>query len=249
MSINPADNALIEKFLLGQLSDPEIDDFNCRLNCDREFARKFRLIKTFPEMMSEAGKIEMDRKLNEAVERVLAEKASHSQKKKRLLWIGGGVAVLGVILIILLLVYRQSKQPVEPEQTNMTAPPEKVVTQAVPAIKKDTATPISKPVNTEEKIVKVLPAEISTPKITAAISPSGGTTYSRKGTIVFKWTQKCDTFTRLCIYSETNGKLMLWRGVTPGLQEYKIPGSYLLPGKFFWYVRSKEDKHSFTVVE
>jgi hypothetical protein len=42
---------------------------------------------------------------------------------------------------------------------------------------------------------------------------------------------------------------MLWRGITRGLQEYKIPGSYFMPGKFYWCLGTKEEKHSFTIIE
>jgi hypothetical protein len=249
MSINPNDNALIEKYLLGQLSEQEINDFNSRIECDREFARKFRLIKTFPEMMSEAGRIEMDRKLNEAVEQVLARKASHKTLKNWLLGIGGAIIALGIILIIIFLVLNQSGKASKKEEISVKTTQEKALAPKVAVVKKDTLVPVPHPVAPVVKEVQPSASPVSTLKITGSIFPSGGTVCSRKETIVFKWTQKCDTFTRLCIYSETNGKLMLWRGVTPGLQEYKIPGDYLLPGKFYWYVRSKEDKHSFTVVE
>jgi hypothetical protein len=249
MSINPDDNVLIEKYLLGQLSDTEIEDFNCRVNCDHEFARKFRLIKTFPEMMSEAGRIEMDRKLNEAVEQVLARKASHKTIKKWLLGISAVVIALGIILIIIFPVLNQSGKAPKEEEISVKTSQEKVIAPKVAAVKKDIPAPVPQPVTQVVKEVQSSASPVPTLKITGAVFPSGGAICSRKETIDFKWTQKCDTFTRLCIYSETNGKLMLWRGVTPGLQEYKIPGDYLLPGKFYWYVRSKEDKHSFTVVE
>ena len=68
MSTDLADNALIEKYLLRKLSDKEVEAFELRLEDDREFSRKFRLIKTFPEMMSEEGRKEMEGKMNEAIE-------------------------------------------------------------------------------------------------------------------------------------------------------------------------------------
>src|ERR1035438_9820849 len=63
MSNIPVDNDLIERYLLGKLTDEEIHDFLARVENDRELARKFRLIKMFPEMMSEQGRGEYERKL------------------------------------------------------------------------------------------------------------------------------------------------------------------------------------------
>jgi hypothetical protein len=250
MSTDPADNALIEKYLLGKLTKTEIAEFHARLDNDREFARKFRLIKMFPEMMSEPSRLEMEKKLHEAAERVMAEKASRSPRKKILIWVGSAFVAAIVILIILFIVVKLSHRPAQPEQANVKTPPEKVKMPVVTPPKKDSTVKAPQPVKTEIKeIQKTPPAEETAQIMTGSVTPTGGVACSRKDLIIFRWTQKCDTFTRLCIYSETNGKLMLWRGITPGTQQYKIPGNYLYPGKFYWYVRSKEEKHSFAVVE
>src|ERR1035437_5189151 len=46
MNDDPVDNELIERYLLGKLTDAEVRSFKIRLGADREFARKFRLIST-----------------------------------------------------------------------------------------------------------------------------------------------------------------------------------------------------------
>ena len=58
MDTNQADIDLIERYLNGKLTSSEVYNFENRLGEDREFARKCRLLKTFPEMMREAGDIE-----------------------------------------------------------------------------------------------------------------------------------------------------------------------------------------------
>lgn len=249
MSIDPADNALIEKYLLGKLTKTEIAEFHARVDDDREFARKFRLIKMFPEMMSEPSRLEMEKKLKETADRVIADKASRFPRKKILTLTGSVVVVTGVILLILFIIVKLSHRPAQPEQANIKTPPEKVEMPVVTPPKKDSTVKASQPVKTEVKEIQKTPVEETSQKITGTVTPTGGVACSRKDLIIFRWTQKCDTFTRLYIYSETNGKLMLWRGITPGTQQYKIPGNYLYPGKFYWYVRSKEEKHSFAVVE
>jgi hypothetical protein len=86
-------------------------------------------------------------------------------------------------------------------------------------------------------------------KTISLLSPADGMTVPRKEVILFNWTQKTDSFTRFYIFSELNGQVVLWRGITPGKREYKVPGLYLLPGKYYWYVGSKEEMHTFTVIE
>ncbi|MEI6173600.1 MAG: hypothetical protein WCR01_07580 [Bacteroidota bacterium] len=58
MDPKSADANLIEKYINGKLTPAEVHDFENRLDEDREFARKYRFIKTFPEMMKDAGDVE-----------------------------------------------------------------------------------------------------------------------------------------------------------------------------------------------
>jgi hypothetical protein len=246
MSFDPADNDLIEKYLLGKLTDPEISAFKDRLYEDREFARKFRLIKTFPEMMSEAGKAEMDRKLTEAVEKVLAGNPDRSRKKTYfILGIVTFIAVAGIILLVL-SPWKDHPEPVVNSEKKVS-PISTAAKTRVTSTKKDSVS-TQQPettVNKEDQEKRSVPDL----KTSGTATPDGGAKLSRKETILFKWTQKFDTFTRFTIFSDADGRLMLWRGVTPGIQECSIPGSYLIAGKFYWCVGSTEKRHSFVVVE
>jgi hypothetical protein len=248
MSFDPADNDLIEKYLLGKLDDREIAAFNYRLGEDREFARKFRLIKTFPEMMSEAGRIEFEKKLSQAVERVMDVKTNRSGKKLLLIW--GSVSVIGVAGIILLIFFLSKNRTEQPSAREQHPVPEGTAVKTIPAkARKDTiATAVQSSSQPGEKEM-IKGTAIADQKKAGPASPDGGTKFSRKEMILFQWTQKSDTFTRLYIYTETGDNLMLWRGIMPGIQEYKIPGSYLMPGKFYWCVGKKENRHSFVVIE
>ena len=251
MSVDPADNALIERYLLGKLTDAEIADFNARLECDREFARKFRLIKMFPEMMTEAGRKELEKKIIEAAERLMAEKPPRYPNKKLLLW--GAVSVSILVIVLLLIIFsgkHRTPQTATIEQNKIMVH-ETVSNAVVPAPGKDTAVPATqKIVNPQVKEVQKRPAPSILQKAIGPVSPEGNAKFYRKDTIFFRWNQKCDTFTRLYIYSDANNMLMLWRGITPGIQKYRIPGTYLFPGTYYWYVGSaKDDKHSFMVVE
>ena len=67
--------------------------------------------------------------------------------------------------------------------------------------------------------------------------------------ILFNWTQKTDSFTRFYIISELHDQVMFWRGIKPGIREYKVPGNYLFPGKYYWYIGTKEEKHTFIINE
>ncbi|MCX6244850.1 MAG: hypothetical protein NTU98_09110 [Bacteroidetes bacterium] len=248
MNTDPADNDLIERYLLGKLTDKEISGFHARLGEDREFSRKFRLIKTFPEMMSEGGRIELEKKLTEAVDRVMEGKAPRFRKRRYLIWGSVSVIVLtGAILLIIFLGKNRKEQSASNEQNII--PKDTAVKIAIAAARKDTATLITQQsAKPEEKKMQESPV-ISGQKTAGLSAPDGGAKFSRKETILFKWTQKFDTFTRLSIYTEQGDKLMLWRGVTPGLQEYKVPGNYLMTGKFYWCVGTKEDRHSFVIIE
>jgi hypothetical protein len=197
MSNIPCDNDLIERFMLGKLTPTEIQDFEIRLDEDREFARKFRLIKMFPEMMSKEGKLEYDRILTESSAPIEHKKTAHSLKSRYIIWFS--VSALILIIVVLLFIFLGSNQKKE-----NVAGEEKV--QNDTTIVKPKATPV-------KDTTKVVPVQQPEPKATPAtaagtsqkpielITPADGMSFSRTETILFTWTQKIDTFTRFYIVS------------------------------------------------
>lgn len=245
MGNNLNDNELIEWYLLGKLSDADIRTFKDRLYDDREFARKYRLIKNFPELMSEQGRREFEKIRIEKEVTNVRERTFRVQKRKHILWAVAAVMVLAAVAIFFIMNWKdrpeESKVKIEKIDAKTT-----VVKQPVPALKDSSQ--IKKV--SENKIEEVsAAAEVEKQKAKESINPVEGGIFSRKDTIRFNWKQKADTFERFCICLESRDQVILWRGVRPGIREFKVPGSYLLPGKYYWYVGSKEDRHTFSISE
>jgi hypothetical protein len=239
------DNDLIERYILGKLSGEEIRGFEARLGDDREFARKFRLLKTFPEMMSEPARREYEKILAETATPVVKKKTFLFLKPLYLIWIGiSFIVLIGIAFIFIFVGKEHKKENVVREAKDV--PKENVIKPAVPV--KDTlaATPAVR--QPERKETRELTGGKGQ-KAIELLNPANGTKFSRKEAILFSWTQKTDTFTRFYIFSELNGQVMFWRGIKPGIREYKVPGNYLFPGKYYWYVGIKNEKRTFIINE
>jgi hypothetical protein len=245
MSVDPIDNDLIEKYLLGKLNDAEIRSFKSRLENDREFARKFRLISTFPELMSQPARLEYEKKLAETSAPVLRKRSYRFLKFRYLVWaVVITFIVTGILLLIMFIGTGNQKQNVVREKTVVPGP--KVI-NAVKAPVKDTQAVIA-PLPTERKEIRE-ETDGNSKKAIQLLTPAEGMTFSRKEMIQFNWNQKTDSFTHFYIYSELNDHVVLWRGIRPGTREYKVPGNTLYPGKFYWYVGTTDNKRSFIVNE
>jgi len=253
MSVDPIDNDLIERYLLGKLTDAEIRSFKVRLDDDREFARKFRLFSMFPEMMSEPARIEYEKKLAEVATPVVRKKQKRLFKPKY--FIGAAVLIIIATGILLLLKFTGTGNRTQEVVKEVKSVQEPIVFKTPVAPAKDTQTiKVQKDTQTvkmtqpeKKEIPEVKKGAVQ--KAIELFNPAEGMTFSRKDMIRFKWTQKTDSFTRFYIYSVLNDHVILWRGIPPGIREYKVPGNTLNPGKFYWYVGTKEKKRSFIVSE
>jgi len=238
------DRNLIERYLLGKLSDPEIRKFEARLDDDREFARKYRVIKTFPEMMSGPGRSEYEKKLAEEKAKVAEKKHVRFRKPGKPAYVA--LASLLIIGILLLFVFtRKANQKEDTLPVVKSAHPANHG-KITPAPPRDTAT--IKP-TTQQTVTNDLPQGIGTAaqKAFDLLNPAEGMIFSRQETIRFAWTQKTDTFTRFYICSESNNRVVYWRGARPGLREFKVPANYFITGKYYWYVGTKDVKRTFTI--
>lgn len=249
MSHSPADNELIERYLLGKLSDKEMRDFKLRLEDDREFARKFRMIKMFPEMMSDAGRKEFEKIQAEAREKESMSKSLTAKKRKYIIWGIAGLVIIIVAVILGFIIWggdRTQKIETAISKELSVSPAETPVKPANVPSKDTTSLKTQTPPAPEKKApVETIAGPIT--KATDLLTPADGAEFPRKDQIVFSWKMKSDTFTRFYILSAATGKIILWRGISPGTQEYTVAGNTLYPGKFVWYVGIKSQSRSFTV--
>lgn len=248
MSNVPSDNDLIEGYLLGKLTDAEIRSFHDRLGVDREFARKFRLLKTFPEMMSHTARIDYEKKLAEAAKPLTKKRSFRFLKSRYILW--GTISCIIFIGIVLLFIFLR-----QDHKTGNIVPKENNIRKADivrPEVAHVRDTQVVWQPQRQQKENKVTREEITRETVQKAIellSPSEGMKFSGKEMILFTWKQKTDTFTRFYIVSEFHEKVVFWRGIRPGIREYKIPAGSLYPGKYYWYIGTKKEMHSFLISE
>ncbi|MCX6249855.1 MAG: hypothetical protein NTX61_03790 [Bacteroidetes bacterium] len=247
MSNSPIDNDLIERYLLGKLTDAEIRDFLIRVDDDREFARKFRLIKMFPEMMSETGRMEFEKKQAEALAVEAEKKSRRFPKRRHLVWaFVSFIALIGIALFFIISGTDHQKGNVVGKE-NIALTTKMVKPVAVP-VKDSLKEKTQQPQQPEKKeIMEITGGAVQ--KAIDLLTPAEGVTFSKKEMILFNWIQKTDSFTRFYIFSELNDHVVLWRGIRPGTREYKVPGNTLYPGKFYWYVGTKEKRRTFIISE
>jgi len=228
-----ADIDLIERYIHGKLTAAEVYSFENRLGDDREFARKYRLRKTFPEMMNESGGTEPEIRGTEAPALKTERKYSNFKKPVYLAW--GGVMAVILVGMLFFFIFTQTNSPNEKSIDQRSVPVNEPTSgsQARQVDKdsghKDTESTIKKPVE--------------------LAAPAEGMTFSRKDDILFAWKLETDTFTNLYIFSEIHDKLVLWKGIKPGIQENKVTAQNFLPGRYYWYVGNKEVRRFFIIHE
>lgn len=79
------------------------------------------------------------------------------------------------------------------------------------------------------------------------LTPGDGGKFSQNETLRFSWSMKTDTFTRFYLVSEPAEKVVLWKGIRPGVRGFEYPGKLLYPGKYYWYVGTKEQTRSIII--
>lgn len=238
------DNDLIERYLLGKLSDADIRFVESRLDDDHEFARKHRLLTTFPEMMSKEGRLEFEKQHAQTAAPVLKEKRKHFLKKRHLIWLIFFILIIGTAFVVISrLANRPKTNSDAPKETRLSSNP--VKSELVPV--KDTTRGKARTEPQTPEIPGV--NKESSERSIELLNPGNDLKFSRNQTILFQWKQKTDTFTRFYIISELKNDVVYWRGVKPGIREYKVPASSLYPGKYYWYVGTNKEKRTFTVTE
>jgi hypothetical protein len=236
MSEDSKDNELIERYLLGKLSTTEVRALKERIDDDREFRRKVRLISTFPEMMSPEAKKEYDA-MNAPSEEQKSEpeKSFSFPKPTRTFWVITLCVCAAAIVVGYFTLFYTPREPVKkPVQPVLKEEVKPVVPQPKKEEKKVDSAVIVKPVEPTKEAIEL-------------VRPTDGTVFSRTDEIVFQWIQATDTFTRLYVHSVTSDKLILWRGIRPGIREFRLPGTTFYPGTFYWFVGRYDTRRTFTV--
>jgi len=242
------DNELIEKFLLGNLTEKEVRAFQERVENEREFRRKYRLIKTFPEMMSEEGRKELEKKQAEKIAQESGKRSRNFPKRHRIIAL---VAVSMVPLAFVALFFilhlpdHQQKSPAVKENSS----PKFNISQIKAGQSKDIQAIVLKKKEQHEEILIYKADSGSSSGAISLLTPAEGKKFSMEEMLRFSWTMRTDSFTRFYIVSEGKEKIVLWRGIRLGVREYTIPGGYLYPGKFYWFVGTKEHKRTFIISE
>ncbi len=232
MNTDTEDIALIERYLAGKLTPAEVFNFEYRLDDDREFARKFRLIKSFPGLMKEADATATEPSVAAAP---LPQKArDHNVPFKAVYLLWGALIVIAASIIIFFIIIKTNRTQGD-EQPQGTLPVSD--TSAMP--KSQTADTLA--LDQKPGLKKVEPIALKT--------PGDGMAFNRIGDILFRWEMETDTFTNLFIYEEAGDQLVWWRGIKPGIREHKVPAIYFPPGRFYWYVGTREVKRTFIIQE
>lgn len=196
-------------------------------------------------MMSEPARLEYQKILAEAAAATVKKKPFHFIKPLYIILITTSfILIIGIVLLFLFIGKGHQKENIVREENvihkaggfKSTAP-----------VKNTLA--VSPPVRQQEKKETWEITGGSGRKAIELLNPANGMKFSRKDMILFNWTQKTDSFTRFYIISELHDQVMFWRGIKPGIREYKVPGNYLFPGKYYWYIGTKEEKHTFIINE
>lgn len=271
MKTGKEDIELIERFLSGMLNHDELVDFETRLEEDHEFARKLRLRKAFPSLFNAQGKDLIIQDIKKNVEEKITEKKVkkekvHGFRSRNFVWIG--IIALAALCLVYILWIRPEPAvetavvpkpaATQKQAANATQPSGVISTPAVtlnvqsltpstPAVNTTVQSPT--PVTTPPPVIKAnAPARNpSAPAVTSqkAIElqvPEDNMVFERNEDILFRWKQKTDSFTNFYIISEANNKLAWWRGIRPGIRELTVPAVKFKPGKFYWYVGTRENR-------
>jgi len=237
------DIELIEKYLKGKLKPDEAKDFGERLENDREFARKFRLRKSFPSLFNAEGEDEIAQIIQKAQEDVGEKDKTHFPG---VTYIVLGIIVLVAGVLIWFIVTRtaptgQKSENLKPVAKNVEKLPvrQPALSKPIPAIPEPQAP--EKTLSPAPAVTANMPIELET--------PADNMTIKRGEEILFRWKQKTDSFTNLYIISESSHKLAWWRGIRPGIREMKIPAANFKPGRFYWYVGTRVIRRTLVITQ
>jgi hypothetical protein len=228
------DLEMIEQYLHGTLDPAVLAEFEYRLENDHELARKLRLRKVFPSLFNAEGEDLIKQELTENPGEKIITTHSALSAGKILFWI--------TILLVLAglsgyLFYFMKNQPEKKEAPLVNTP----------VVSKDTG--INRPTGSQPELPEQEAAEPATQlkdniyedPVVLEI-PDDSAIFSRREEILFRWRLETDTFTNFFIISLADGKMVWWKGIRPGIREYKVSTSNFRPGRYYWYVGTRDTR-------
>lgn len=245
MDSETEDIELIEKFLEGKLTHQELRNFNHRLDEDREFARKVRIRQTFPALLSDSVETESQPKEPVAA---LRQPSSGGNKWKKIT-ITLTLSFLAICLIIFVFLF--SSRLVDKRTADAGTRPDNgshrssFGSEPVPGI-----AAVEMPARSEER--RSESGGSDTLKNTNAIVlvvPEQDQTFNRNEPILFQWEQATDSTTNFYIVSVSGKKIYYWKGIKPGIHEFLLQARTFIPGRYVWFVGTRENKRSFVITD
>lgn len=240
MESDKSDLDLIERYLNGDLSAQDIDLVERRIEDDREFARKLRLRKTFPNVMKpgEDGTSNQPGLQDFSWEFDFKSRRHISWKR---------VLVITMLVIPgILFTYFFVSEPPTPSSTSpeVVAAPENDPVQIPPHTDSTHTVVVAPPIHT---LVDSVANSTKAPFI--LVSPNDGALIDRTAEISFRWQQIPDSITHIYIISESTQTIIWWRAVKSGVREFRVPAHHFRAGKYRWYVGMKKTMRSFSISE
>ena len=230
MSQKKSDLERIESYLNGSMTPAEMREFEYALEDDRELARKFRLRQSFPSIFHAEGEDEIIISITDTPEQNFGRKKRHSNTSY-FVWIALFLVFAGLVIVFLFLTKNGNGKETREKDLTATDTSREITIQQKPETRVQ-----------PEKIMPVsLPVEL--------LSPADSMVVSRGEELIFRWKIQNDTFTNFYIISEPGHKLAWWRGIRPGISEYKVEARNFRPGKFYWYVGDKKVRRTLIVKE
>jgi hypothetical protein len=242
------DITLIERHLSGRMSQEELVEFEDRLEQDHEFARKFRLRKSFPSLFNAEGEDMITEAVQKLKDEQLRERKDHA-KKGLVVLLATGILALGILAVLFITGTFRAEKNTGSQETVTQSPETPAAVKPAPARQEPPpATPPEQTEQTEQPAANT-PDAVTPGKIVLLENPENGKIFRRGEEINFQWKMDADTFTRICVISDPGERIIWWRGIIPGIQEYKVDANTFRPGKFQWYIGTKEVKRTFVITE
>ncbi len=220
----------IESYLNGRMTPAEMRDFEYELEDDRELARKFRLRQSFPSIFHAEGEDEITISITDSPEQNSGRKKGHPNIAY-FVWAALLLVFAGLAMVFLFRTNNGNGKEVRVKDSPATDTSREMVIRQKPETR----------VQPEKTMAVPLPVEL--------LSPADSLVVSRGEELIFRWKMQNDTFTNFYIISEAGHKLAWWRGIRPGISEYKVEARNFRPGRFYWYVGDKKVRRTLIIKE
>ena len=218
------DKNLIEDFLDGKLSAGEENGFRERLKTDEEFAHLYNFRIRIAEDWQKATEYEQSKQL------AISLIKSVRHKKNRILIIYSLAASFTLLIAIPGIIFLT-------KQLDNTA---------------NTAN--NKEQHGEKRYKTHIELQENKSSINyldtiILVSPINDSLIRTNDSIIFKWAPPIKSDENLIIENRINGKIIIDRKITNGIESYRIPAQFLPEGEYSWYFKRLSTKGSFRIIK